>query len=651
MKEKFYITTAIFYASQKPHIGNTYEVVMADAIARYKRMRGYDVYFLTGTDEHGLKIQEAAEKADVEPQRFVDGVTGELKQIWDKFGISYDGFIRTTDEQHCKAVQKIFKKLYEQGDIYKGTYEGWYCTPDESFWTPAQLVDGKCPECGREVIKANEDAYFLKLTKYQERLAAYIDEHPDFIKPDSRKNEMVNNFLKPGLQDLCVSRSSFKWGIPVDFDDGHVIYVWIDALSNYITALGYTPDGDSEMFKKYWPADLHVIGKDIIRFHTIYWPVMLMGLGIELPRQVIGHPWLLSGTDKMSKSRGNVMYGDDLIDLFGRDTIRYYLLSEMGYNDDGSITFENIIKTANTDLANVTGNLINRTAAMIKQYFDGVIPPAAETEACDAELHTAIESLTQRAFSLLDEYKLSDASAVIIEIFKACNKYIDVTTPWVLARDTALRPRLGTVLRTLVDGILRGTQLIAPYMPDAANAVFPIFGLTAPAEFTEHFDADGKTIGDVPILFARIDEKKKLSQINDFYSAKNPSVKETVKAADASDNGSSESRADDAQISIDDFSKVKLVAAQVVECEKVAKSDKLLRLIVDIGSEKRQVVSGIAKFYAPEELVGKKLVLVSNLKPAMLRGVESRGMILCSGEDNVRVVELSPDVPNGTVIR
>ncbi len=646
MKEKFYITTAIAYTSKKPHIGNTYEVILTDAIARYKRMRGYDVYFLTGTDEHGQKIQEAAESSGITPKEYVDKVAGEVKAIWDTFGATYDRFIRTTDDDHVAAVQGIFKKLYEQGDIYKGSYEGLYCTPCESFWTPSQLVDGKCPECGREVIKTSEEAYFLRLSKYADRLMKHIEENPDFIVPEMRKNEMVNNFLKPGLQDLCVSRSSFSWGIPVDFDNKHVVYVWMDALSNYITAIGYNVDNKSEKYEKLWPADVHVVGKDIVRFHTIYWPIILLALGEPLPKKVLGHPWLLSGTDKMSKSRGNVLYGDELAKQFGVDVIRYYLLSEMGFNDDGTITYENIIKTTNTDLANVLGNLVNRTAAMIKQYFGGIIPEAAERNADDNELFEQIDKYFDKALASFDEYKVADGLKSVLEIFKCCNKYIDVTTPWVLAKDPEAKERLGSVMHNLVEGILRGTKLMLPIIPESAKGIFKIYGVVAPEDISDELKFSGNVIDEVPILFARIDEKKMLAELmpkEDKKAEKKAEEKAQKKAENKEETPS--------EIDISDFAKVKLTVGEILECEKVEKSDKLLKLIVDIGTEKRQVVSGIAKYYEPSALIGKKIILVSNLKPAKLRGVDSNGMILCSGEEDVRIVEIASDIPNGTGIR
>lgn len=650
MKEKFYITTAIAYTSKKPHIGNTYEVILTDAIARYKRMRGYDVYFLTGTDEHGQKIQEAAESSGITPKEYVDKVAGEVKDIWDTFGATYDRFIRTTDDDHVAAVQGIFKKLYEQGDIYKGSYEGLYCTPCESFWTPSQLVDGKCPECGREVIKTSEEAYFLRLSKYADRLMKHIEENPDFIVPEMRKNEMVNNFLKPGLQDLCVSRSSFSWGIPVDFDDKHVVYVWMDALSNYITAIGYNVDNKSEKYEKLWPADVHVVGKDIVRFHTIYWPIILLALGEPLPKKVLGHPWLLSGTDKMSKSRGNVLYGDELAKQFGVDVIRYYLLSEMGFNDDGTITYENIIKTTNTDLANVLGNLVNRTAAMIKQYFGGVIPEAADRNADDNELFEQIDKYFAKALASFDEYKVADGLKSVLEIFKCCNKYIDVTTPWVLAKDPDAKERLGSVMHNLVEGILRGAKLMLPIIPESAKGIFKIYGVDAPEDISAELKFSGNVIDEVPILFARIDEKKMLAELMPKEDKK---AEKKEKKAEEKAQKKAEKKEEElpSEIDINDFMKVKLTVGEILECEKVEKSDKLLKLIVDIGTEKRQVVSGIAKYYEPSALIGKKIVLVSNLKPAKLRGVDSNGMILCSGEEDVRIVEIASDVPNGTGIR
>ncbi|HBL84957.1 MAG: methionine--tRNA ligase [Clostridiales bacterium GWF2_38_85] len=645
MKEKFYITTAIVYSSKKPHIGNIYDPIMADCIARYKRLAGYDVFYLTGTDEHGQKIQAEAEKAGITPQQYVDNIAGEIKGIWDKFKISYDKFIRTTDEDHIKCVQSIFKRLYEQGDIYKSSYEGMYCTPCESFWTESQLVDGCCPDCGAPVVKASEEAYFLKLSKYQDKLMRHIEENIDFILPVSRKNEMINNFLKPGLNDLCVSRTSFNWGIPVEFDDKHVIYVWIDALSNYITGIGYDIDNPSDSYKKYWSCDLHVIGKDIIRFHTIYWPIILLALGEPLPKTVLGHPWLLSGNVKMSKSKGNVMYGDDLVDIFGLDPIRYYLLSELSYGNDGNITFESVIGRTNTDLANTLGNLVSRTAAMIKQNFNGVIPKIDELSAIDEELNANVAYAARRATALLDDYKLADSLESIMQIFRHCNKYIDDTTPWVLAKNEDDRQKLGTVLSCLVENIKIGTILLTPFIPDTSEKISKIFGFEIDSleKAQLNFSCIGNTINNTEILFARIDEKKKLEEINKFLSSKYPKKEEPK--AEVKEEKVAE------PIDINDFAKVSLKVAQVLECEPVPKSDKLLKLIVDIGTEKRQVVSGIAKYYKPEQLIGKKIILVANLKPAKLRGVESNGMILTSGEDDVKVVFIDDSVPNGATVR
>ncbi|MBR6796717.1 MAG: methionine--tRNA ligase [Clostridia bacterium] len=654
MKEKFYITTAIAYASQKPHIGNVYEIVLTDFIARYKRMQGFDVHFLTGTDEHGQKIQEKAKAAGISPQEYVDKITGEIKEIWKKFEISNDDFIRTTDERHRKTVQKIFKKLYEKGDIYKSTYEGLYCTPCESFWTSTQASDGCCPDCGGKVSPAKEEAYFLKLSKYQDALLKYFEEHDEFITPSSRKNEMINNFLKPGLQDLCVSRTSFDWGIPVEFDPRHVTYVWVDALSNYITAIGYDPDGSSEQFEKLWPADLHVIGKDIVRFHTIYWPIILMGLGVELPKKVLGHPWLLIGEDKMSKSKGNALYGDDLIDLFGLDAIRYYLLSEMPFANDGSITYENIIARTNTDLANILGNLVSRTAAMIEKYFDGVIPsPETETE-FDAGLKAAGAEAFKVYTSKLEEYKVSEALAAPLAFLKSCNKYIDETAPWVLAKDEANTGKLKSVLANLVEGIRMAATMLKPAIPGSVEKIAAVYGFGEEALDIEkagsfEYLASGNKVSKGEPLFARIDEKEFFKKMDSRKSEKE--AQKTAKKEEKAAEKSAKKELPEGKISIDDFAKVSLVACKVLECEAVPKSDKLLKLIVDIGTEKRQVVSGIAKFYSPEQLVGKTVVLVENLAPVKLRGVESCGMILASGEEDVKVIELDPSVPAGTKIR
>jgi len=652
MKEKFYITTAIVYTSQKPHIGNIYEIILSDAIARYKRMRGYDVFFLTGTDEHGQKIQSYAEKKGISPKAYVDAVADDIKKIWKLFNISYDKFIRTTDDYHVKAVQHIFTKLYKQGDIYKSAYEGPYCTPCESFWTESQLVDGCCPTCGAKCVKAKEEAYFLRLSKYADKLLAYI-ENNDFITPAARKNEMINNFIKPGLQDLCVSRSSFTWGIPVEFDPKHVIYVWIDALSNYITALGYDTENPGELYKKYWPADLHVIGKDIVRFHTIYWPIILLALGEPLPKKVLGHPWLLVGEDKMSKSKGNVIYGEELVKLFGLDAVRYYLLSEMGYLNDGSITYEAIVKRTNSDLANTLGNLVSRTAAMINQYFGGVIPAHSGSDsAAAAALKNAADKAVKDYVNLMDDYHVADATEAVLTFLKSCNKYIDETTPWVLAKDESKKAELGKVLADLTEGIRIASILLTPFIPDTADKIASIFSFDASARAFEgigfHYACAGKKLGESQILFARIDEKKFFEAFNKAQAEAQKAKETPVPAPESGDSGI---------ITIDDFAKVKLVVGKVLECEPVPKSDKLLRLIVDIGTEKRQVVSGIAKFYKPEDLIGKKIILVANLKTAKLRGVESNGMILAAsskdadGNEDVRVIFADDQTEIGSIVR
>ena len=654
MKNKFYITTAIAYTSKKPHIGNTYEAVLTDAIARYKRMRGFDVYFLTGTDEHGQKIQQEAEAAGITPQQYVDKVAGEIKSIWDLFNVSYNKFIRTTDEEHVKCVQKIFNKLFEQGDIYKGSYEGNYCTPCESFWTDTQLVDGKCPDCGRECKKASEEAYFLRMSKYADKLVEYYNNNEDFITPVSRKNEMINNFIKPGLQDLCVSRTSFTWGIPVEFDPKHVTYVWLDALSNYITAIGFDIDNPSELYNKLWPADVQVIGKDIVRFHTIYWPIILMALGLPLPKQILAHPWLLSGEDKMSKSRGNVIYGDDLVADFGLDPVRHYLLAEMGYFNDGSITYENLIKRTNGDLANTLGNLVSRTGAMIKQYFNGVIPANSKKDNEFAvTLKNAVSDGVKEAIEKFDSYFIADADSAIFNALKACNKYIDETTPWVLAKDPEKRQELGDVLSNLVECIRICNTLLYPIMPDTSEKINSIF--KAPdVEFDEaikfNYPCDGTELGEIPILFARIDEKKFLAEIE----AKAKEAKKAAKEA-KKDEKKAEKKAEDAVteiIGIEDFAKVDLRVGQVKECVKAENSDKLLILQVDMGKEIRQVVSGIAKYYTPEELIGKKVVVVSNLKSVKLRGIESNGMILAADTENgVKVLFADENATPGSKVR
>ncbi len=653
MNNKFYVTTAIAYTSKKPHIGNVYEAVLTDAIARYKRIRGFDVFFLTGTDEHGQKIQQEAEKAGITPQAYVDNIAGEIKSIWDMFNISYDKFIRTTDEDHVKIVQKIFKKLYEQGDIYKGSYEGNYCTPCESFWTDTQLKDGCCPDCGRECKKASEEAYFLRLSKYADKLIEYYNTHDDFITPVSRKNEMLNNFIKAGLQDLCVSRTSFSWGVPVEFDPGHVIYVWIDALSNYITAIGYDPDGNSsELYNKLWPADLQVIGKDIVRFHTIYWPIILMALGLPLPKQVLGHPWLLFGDDKMSKSKGNVIYGDELIGEFGLDPVRHYLLAEMGYYNDGSITYENLIKRTNSDLANTLGNLVSRTGAMIKQYFDGVIPQnSGNDDEFAISLKNAVKENLNDAIEKYDKYFIADADAAVFAALKCCNKYIDETTPWVLAKDPEKKQQLADVLSNLVESIRICNTLLYPLIPDTSAKINEIFNAPQ-CEFDKameyHYPCEHTTLGEIPILFARIDEKKFLAELLKKTEAKKKSEKKEEKKPKKNE---SEEHAPEI-ISIDDFAKVDLRVGQVKECIKAENSDKLLVLQLDMGNEIRQVVSGIAKYYTPDELIGKKVIVVANLKPAKLRGIESNGMILASDTENgVKVLFADENANLGSRVR
>lgn len=645
-KPKFYITTAIAYTSRKPHIGNSYEIVLTDAIARYKRMQGFDVFFLTGTDEHGQKIEEYAKNAGVTPKEYVDKVAGEIKGICDLLNTTYDKFIRTTDGYHEKAVQKIFKKLYDQGDIYKSEYEGLYCTPCESFWTESQLVDGKCPDCGREVKPAKEEAYFLKLSKYQKQLEEYIESNDNFIYPEARKKEMLNNFIKPGLQDLCVSRTSFKWGIPVTFDDKHVIYVWIDALSNYITALGYDPDGSSDMYKKYWPADVHIIGKDIVRFHTIYWPIMLMALGEPLPKQVYGHPWLLFGEDKMSKSRGNVIYADELTEIFGVDAVRYYLLSEMPHANDGSITYEAMIDRFNSDLANTLGNLVNRTIAMQNKYFDGVIQEPGVTDSVDNELKAAAKNAIADLEKNFAEYKISDAVESVMIFARRCNKYIDETMPWALAKDESQKARLGTVLYNLLESIRIISALISPFMPETAVKIAEQL-CTGTADYNTLGDFNGLKAGDkvgtATPLFNRIDAEKLLSELLAKQEAKIAEAQEEAKEIPGV-----------AQIGIEDFMKVELKVAEVKACEPIPRAKKLLKLTLDDGSgTPRTVASGIAKWYTPESLVGKKVVVVSNLKPATLCGVESNGMILAAdcSETDVKVLFLDSSIPNGSKVR
>ena len=664
MKQKYYLTTAIPYTSSKPHIGNTYELILTDCVARYKRMCGYDVYMLTGADEHGQKIENAAAEKGIQPQQYVDGITGEMKNIWKKMNISYDKFIRTTDDYHVKAVQHIFKKLYDQGDIYKGEYEGWYCTPCESFWTDTQASDGKCPDCGRPVTRAKEAAYFLKLSKYQKPLEDYIESHPDFIVPEARKKEMINNFIKPGVQDLCVSRSTFKWGVPIEFDPGNVIYVWIDALSNYITALGYDVDEKGELYKKYWPADLQIIGKDILRFHTIYWPCILMALGEPLPKQIFGHPWLLSGMDKMSKSRGNVMYADYLADLMGTDAVRYYVLSEMPYLNDGSITYEMLVAKYNSDLVNTLGNLVNRTAAMVNKYFGGVVYAPELKEDIDADLICAVENGYKKVTECIETLHMADAADEIMAVLRRLNKYVDETAPWVLGKDESKYPRLKIVMYNLVEGIRICAVMLYPLIPDAANKIMtqicsPENKLQIKIESWKDAEKFGFDYGEnfkvnpTPApLFMRIDEKEFFARLeDDRKKAEKEAAKLEKSNAKADKNDQSEQAP--SEITIDDFAKVKLVAAKVLECEPVPKSDKLLKLILDDGSQNhRQVVSGIAKFYTPEQLIGKKVIVVSNLKPAKLRGVESNGMILAAGsDDKIDVVFLDDAVKEGSEVR
>lgn len=641
-KKKYYITTAIAYTSRKPHIGNSYEIVMTDALARYKRMQGYDVFFLTGTDEHGQKIEEYAKENGVTPKEYVDKVAGEIKEICDLLNTTYDHFIRTTDSYHEEAVKKIFKKLYDQGDIYKGSYEGMYCTPCESFWTESQLVDGKCPDCGREVKKAKEEAYFFKMSKYQKQLEQYIEDNPNFIYPEQRKKEMVNNFIKPGLQDLCVSRTSFKWGIPVDFDPDHVVYVWIDALSNYITALGYNPDGSSDNYKKYWPADVHVIGKDILRFHTIYWPIMLMALGEPLPKQVFAHPWLLFGTDKMSKSRGNVIYADDLVKLIGVDAVRYYLLSEMPYTSDGSITYETVFERYNSDLANTLGNLVNRTVAMNNKYFNGEVMAPTAKEPVDDELKAAALNAVENVENLLSEYRISDALEAVLSLARRSNKYIDETAPWVLAKDENQKARLGTVLYNLLESIRYIAILISPFMPETAEKIFEQLNSDVKSyDSLKEFGGlqTGTKVGTATPLFSRLDSEKLLADIA-----------EAAKKAQELEKPKKEIE-EKPQITIDDFAKVELRVAKVTDCEPVKRAKKLLKLTLNDGVGERTVASGIAQYYKPEDLIGHNVILVANLKPAKLCGVESCGMILAAdSNDSVKVI-FADDMEVGSTVR
>ena len=630
-KPKYYITTAIAYTSGKPHIGNTYEIVLADAIARYKRSQGYDVFFQTGTDEHGQKIELKAEEAGVTPKEFVDNVSGEIKRIWDLMNTSYDKFIRTTDDYHEKEVQKIFKKLYDQGDIYKGHYEGMYCTPCESFFTESQLVDGKCPDCGRPVQPAKEEAYFFKMSKYADRLIEYINTHPEFIQPVARKNEMMNNFLLPGLQDLCVSRTSFKWGIPVDFDPKHVVYVWLDALTNYITGIGYHCDGESdEMFNKNWPADLHLIGKDIIRFHTIYWPIFLMALGLPLPKQVFGHPWLLQGDGKMSKSKGNVLYADELVDFFGVDAVRYFVLHEMPFENDGVISWELMVERLNSDLANTLGNLVNRTISMTNKYFGGTVTNKGVTEEVDADLKAVTENTPKLVEAKMKELRVADAITEIFNLFKRCNKYIDETMPWALAKDESKKDRLETVLWNLIQSISEGAKLLESFMPETAEKILAQLG--------------GGNVTDKPeILFQRLDLEEVMKKVAELH----PPVKEEKEEEEEGIDIEAKP-----EITFEDFEKMQFQVGEIISCEAVKKSKKLLCSQVKIGSQVKQIVSGIKAHYTPEEMVGKKVMVLVNLKPAKLAGVLSEGMLLCAEDADGNLALMTPEkkMPAGAEI-
>ena len=656
-KEKYYITTAIAYTSGKPHIGNSYEVVMADAIARYKRQQGYDVFYQTGTDEHGLKIEQKAAAAGVTPKQFVDNVAGIIRGICDSLNVSYDKFIRTTDPDHEKQIQKMFKKFYDQGDIYKKAYEGLYCIPCESFWTESQLKDGKCPDCGRDVEPAKEEAYFFKMSKYAPKLIEYINEHPEFIQPVSRKNEMMNNFLLPGLQDLCVSRTSFKWGIPVTFDEKHVVYVWMDALSNYITGIGYDVDGNSsDLYKKFWPADLHLIGKDIVRFHTIYWPIFLMALGEPLPKQVFGHPWLLQGGEKMSKSRGNVIYADDLINLFGVDAVRYFVLHEMPYENDGTITWELVVERFNSELANILGNLVNRTISMSNKYFGGVVTSTGVTADVDADLKAVVQGTSAKVAKKMAEMRVADALSEVFTLFRRCNKYIDETEPWVLAKDEASKDRLKEVLYNLTESIVIGASLLKPFMPDTSDAIFAQMNTTERAyEDLDKYGLlpSGTKVTDEPkILFARMDLNEVMTKVE--------AIQEAQRAEYAKENGVQEEASDEEVIDIeakpeityDDFAKLQFQVGTIIKCEEVPKSKKLLCSQVKIGSSVKQIVSGIKQHYSAEEMVGKKVMVLVNLKPATLAGVLSEGMLLCAEDADGNLALLSPekDMPSGAEI-
>jgi len=641
-KQKYYITTAIAYTSGKPHIGNTYEIVLADAIARYKRSQGYDVFFQTGTDEHGQKIELKAEEAGITPKEFVDNVSAEIKRIWDLMDTSYDKFIRTTDADHEKQVQKIFKKLYEQGDIYKGYYEGMYCTPCESFFTESQLVDGKCPDCGREVQPAKEEAYFFKMSKYADRLIEYINEHPEFIQPVSRKNEMMNNFLLPGLQDLCVSRTSFKWGIPVDFDPKHVTYVWLDALTNYITGIGYDADGNStEQFEKLWPADLHLIGKDIIRFHTIYWPIFLMALGLPLPKQVFGHPWLLQGDGKMSKSKGNVLYADELVDFFGVDAVRYFVLHEMPFENDGVITWELMVERLNSDLANTLGNLVNRTVSMTNKYFGGTVTDQGVAEEVDADLKAVIENTPKAVDAKMNDLRVADAITEIFNLFKRCNKYIDETMPWALAKDEAKKDRLETVLWNLIQGISAGARLLESFMPSTSKKILEQLG-------------DGHVTQKPEILFQRLDLEEVMKKVEELHPHKDDAAEDGN--GDSADGAEKEGAVIDIEpkdeITFEQFGTMQFQVGEIIACEEVKKSKKLLCSQVKIGSQVKQIVSGIKAHYTPEEMVGKKVMVLVNLKPAKLAGVLSEGMLLCAEDavGNLSLMVPEKEMPAGAEI-
>ncbi len=653
-KGKFFLTTAIAYTSGKPHIGNTYEIVLTDAIARFKRQEGYDVYFQTGTDEHGQKIEVKAQEEGIAPKEYVDRVAGQVKGIWDLMNASYDNFIRTTDEDHELQVQKMFKRMYEQGDIYKGYYEGLYCVPCESFYTESQLVDGKCPDCGGEVQYAKEEAYFFKMSKYADRLIQYYEDHPDFIQPVSRKNEMMNNFLKPGLQDLCVSRTSFSWGIPVDFAPGHVVYVWLDALSNYITKIGYDADGNSsELFEKLWPADLQIVGKDIVRFHTIYWPIFLMSLGLPLPKRVFGHPWLLQGEGKMSKSKGNVLYADELVDFFGVDAVRYFLLREMPYDNDGVISWELVVERINSDLANTLGNLVNRTIAMSNKFFDGIVSDPKAEEPVDRDLKEVVSAARDKITEKMDSLRVADAVNEVFVLFKRCNKYIDETMPWALAKDETKRDRLATVLYNLVEGISIGANLLLPFMPETAQKILSMLN-DRQREYEElctfGLRENGIRVTDSPeILFERLKPDEVLAKVEALY----PAQKDAEPEEDSETGGDVIDMEPKAEIDFEEFEKMQLQIGEIISCEEVPNSKKLLCSQVKIGSQTKQIVSGIRKYYSAEEMVGKKVMVLVNLKPAKLAGVLSEGMLLCAEDADGNLTLMTPeqDMPPGAKIR